>query len=124
MWNRFIPCKSVPVLGLDMATDLVLSGILVVGTVIIHKVDELEIVSLTTLEIVGVVSWSDLDSTSTKRHVDSDRVGNDGDSTAIEWVNDEFTVEVGVSRIIRVDGNGCISKQCLWSSSGDNYLLI
>ena len=109
MWNRFIPCKSVIVLGLDMATDLVLSGILVVGTVIIHEVDELEIVSLTTLEIIGVVSWSDLDSTSTKRHIDSDRIGDDGDSSAIEWVDDEFTVKVSVSRIVRVDGNGGIS---------------
>jgi hypothetical protein len=92
-----------------MATDLVLSGILVVGTVIIHEVNELEIVSLTTLEIVRVMGWSDLDRTGTKRHVDSDRVGDDGDSSAIEWVNDEFTVEVGVSRIIRVNGNGGIS---------------
>jgi len=55
------------------------------------------------------MSWSNLDSTSTKRHVDSDRIGNDGDSSAVEWVNDEFTVKVGVSRIIRVDGNGGIS---------------
>jgi len=55
------------------------------------------------------MSWSDLDSTSTKRHVDSDRVGDDWNSTAIEWVDDEFTVKVGVSRIIWVDGNGGIS---------------
>ena len=55
------------------------------------------------------MSWSDLDSTSTKRHVDSDRIGDDGDSTAIERVNDEFTMKVGVSRIIWVDGNGGIS---------------
>jgi hypothetical protein len=92
-----------------MATDLVLSGILVVGTVIVHKVDEFKVVSLTTLEIVRVMGRSDLDSTSTKRHIDSDRIGNDGDPSAIERVNDEFTVKVSVSRIVRVDGNGCVS---------------
>ena len=96
-------------LDLYQATDLVFSGVLVIGTVIIHKIDELEVVSLTTLEIVGVVSWSDLDSTSTKGHIDSDRVGNDGDSAAIERVNDEFAVEVSVSGIIGMNGNGCIS---------------
>jgi hypothetical protein len=96
-------------MDLDQPTHLVFSRILVVGTVIVHEVNELEVVSLTTLEIVRVVSWGDLDSTSTERHVDSDRVGDDGDPSAIEWVNDEFTVEVGVSRIIRVDGNGGIS---------------
>ena len=93
----------------ERATDLVFTGVLVIGTVIIHKIDEFEVVSLTTLEIVGVVSWSDLDSTSTEGHVDSDRVGDDGDSTAIERVNDVFTVKVGVSRIIRMDGNGRVS---------------
>jgi hypothetical protein len=111
-------------LRLDPPAYLVFSGVLVVSTVVVHKVDELEVVSLTTLEIVGIVSWSDLDSTSTKRHVDSDRVGNDGDSSAVEWVDDEFAVKVGVSGIIWVDGNGGISKQCFWSSSGDNDLLI
>jgi hypothetical protein len=98
------------VLRLVATTHLVFSGVLVVGTVIIHQVDEFEVISLTTLEIVGVMGWSDLNSTSTKRHIDSDRVGDDGDPSSVEWVNDEFAVEVSVSRIIRVDGNGGISK--------------
>jgi hypothetical protein len=109
MWNRFIPYKSVSVLDAELATDLVFSGVLVVCTVIVHEVDEFEVVSLTTLEIVRVVGWGNLDSTSTKRHVDSNGISDDGDSTAIEWVNDEFAVEVSVSRIIGVNGNGGIS---------------
>jgi hypothetical protein len=109
MWNRFIPCKSVSVLDAEHQTDLVFSGVLVVCTVIVHEVDEFEVVSLTTLEIIGVVSWSDLDGTSTERHVDSDGIGDDGDSTAVEWVNDEFAMEVSVSRIIGVNSNGGIS---------------
>jgi hypothetical protein len=55
------------------------------------------------------MGWGNFDSTSTKRHVDSDRVGDDGDPSTVEWVNNEFTVKVGVARIIGVDGNGSIS---------------
>jgi hypothetical protein len=93
----------------DPPTYLVFSRVLVVGSVVVHKVDEFEVISLTTLEIVGVMGWGNLDSTSTKRHVDSDRIGDDGDSSAVERVNDEFAVKVGVSRIVWVHGNGGIS---------------
>lgn len=66
MWNRFIPCKSALAANTDHYTHLVLSGVLVVSTVIIHQIDKLEVVSLTTLEIVRIVRWRDLDSTSTE----------------------------------------------------------
>lgn len=90
-------------------TDLVLAGVLIICTIIIHEVDELEVVSLTALEIVGVMCRCDLDGTSTEGHVDGDRVGDDGDSTAVEWVDNEFTVQVSVSGIVGVNGNGGIS---------------
>ena len=105
-------------------THLVFSGILVIRTVIIHQIDKLEVVSLTTFEIVGIVGWSDFDGSGTEFHIDSNGIGNNGDSTAVEWVNDEFTVEMGVSWVIGVDGDGGISQHCLGSGGGYDNLFV
>jgi hypothetical protein len=105
-------------------THLVLSRILVVGTIIIHQVDEFEVVSLTALEIVRIVGGSDLDGSRTEFHIDRNGVGDNGDSAAVEGVNDKFTVEMGVPRIIGVDSNGGISQHGLGSGRGYNDLLV
>jgi hypothetical protein len=71
---------------------LVLASVLVVCSIIIHQIDELEVISLTTLEIIGIVGWGNFDGSSTELHVDSDGVGDDWDSTSVEWVDNEFAV--------------------------------
>jgi hypothetical protein len=113
-------------------------GIVVVGSIVIHQVDELELVPLTTLEIVGVVRWCDFDRSSSERHIDSNSVGDDRDTASVEGVDDEFTVKVlnrldlygmfhkthSIPRVIRVDGDGGISQHSLRTSGSNNDTLI
>jgi len=79
-----------------LKTDLEpLSGVVVEGSVVVEKVDELEVVPLSTLVIVVVVSRSDLDGSGSEGHVDGDGVGDDGDSSSRdEGVDGELSVEV------------------------------
>lgn len=100
------------------------ASILIVRAIVIHQIDELQVVSLTTLEIVGVVGGRNLDGTGTEFHVDSDGIRDNGDSAAIEGMNDEFAMEVLVSRIIRVNGDGSIAQHCLRTCRGNDDLLV
>ena len=68
------------------------SGIVVERAIVVQDVDKLEIMPDTDFVIVGVVRGSDLDSTSTKRHVDDDVVRYDGDLAIDEGVLDELAV--------------------------------
>lgn len=67
---------------------------MIVRSIVIEQVYEFQIVSFSTFVIVVIVSGSDLDGSGTEGHVDSDGVGDDGESTIEEGVFDEFTVEV------------------------------
>lgn len=71
-----------------------LSGVLVVGTVVVHQVDKLEVVPLSAFVIVGVVSGSDLDGSGSESHVDGDVIGNDGESSVDERVFDVLSDQV------------------------------
>lgn len=71
-----------------------LSGVIVVGSIVVHQIDKLEVVSLSTFVIVRVVSRGDLDGTSSKGHVDGDTIGDDGESSVDERVLDELPNEV------------------------------
>ncbi|KAI3493165.1 hypothetical protein L1887_42182 [Cichorium endivia] len=87
------------VLGLNVAADLLelvddsttrrealhagkVAAVFVEGTVVVEDVDELEVVALADLVIVGVVRRGDLDGTGSELHVDDDGVGDDGDLAA------------------------------------------
>lgn len=93
----------------DALTHVVLASVLIICSIVVHEVDEFEVVSLTTLEIIRVMRRSDLDSSCTELHIDSDTISDDRDSTSVEWVDDVFAVEVGVPRIVGVDSDGGIS---------------
>lgn len=125
MWNRRMPWTVRHRFeGLRCRTHLVLAGVLVVRAIVVHQADELEVVPLSTLKIVRVVRRRDLDSTGTELHINGDAIGDDGNATSVEGVNDEFAVEVRVSRIVWVDGNGGISQHRFRSRRGDDDLLV
>jgi hypothetical protein len=73
---------------------LELSSIVIVGTIVVHEVDELKVVTLSTLVIVRIMSWGDLHGTGTKVHVDGDGVGDDGNAAVDERVHSELAMEV------------------------------
>lgn len=79
-----------------LGTDLEpLSSVVVEGSVVVEKVDKLEVVPLSTFVIVVIVSRSDLDGSGSESHVDGDGVGDDGDSSSRdERVDGELSVEV------------------------------
>jgi hypothetical protein len=78
----------------ERRTHLVLASILIVRAIVIHQVDEFQVVPDGAFEIVRVVSWCNLDGTSTEGHVNGDSVGDDRDPTPVERVNDEFSMQV------------------------------
>lgn len=72
-----------------------LSSVIVERSVVVHDVDELEIMSLSALVIVLVVCRSDLDGSSSEGHVDGDGVGDDWDPTSgNEGVRGELAVQM------------------------------
>jgi hypothetical protein len=71
-----------------------LSGILVVGSVVVHQVDEFQVVPLSTFVVVVIVGRGDLDGTGTESHVDGDGVADDGDSSVDEWMDGKLAVEM------------------------------
>ncbi len=75
-------------------TNLEFARITVVSPIIIHEINELQSVPHPTFEIVRVVSGSDFDSSSPEFHIDSYWIGDDRDSTLVEWVDDEFAVKM------------------------------
>jgi len=79
-----------------LGTDLEpLSSVVVEGSVVVEKIDKLEVVPLSTLVIVVIVSRSDLDGSGSESHVDGDGVGDDGNSSSRdERVDGELSVEV------------------------------
>jgi hypothetical protein len=145
MWKRFIPWNIsswpsesiVPTTALVCQQNrqvrltttrtnihLVLARILVISTVIIHQVDEFQLVAHTTLEIVGIVCGGDLDGTGTERHVDSDGIGNDGYAAAKEGVNGKFAVKVLVSLVVWVNGNGSVTEHGFGTGGGNDDALV
>lgn len=70
------------------------TGIVIVRSVVVHQVDEFQVVPLAAFVIVVVVRRGDLDGTGTKGHVDGDRVADDGDPSVNEGVFGELAVEM------------------------------
>lgn len=121
-----------------------LSGVLIVSSIVVHQIDKLEVVSLPAFVIVRVVSRGDLDGTSSEGHVDGDTIGNDGEPTVDERMLDILSNEVleareimsgygtlaqvikayFVSFVIWVNGDGGVSEQSLQTSGSDNNPLI
>jgi hypothetical protein len=70
------------------------SSVSVERSVVVEDVDEVEFVTLTDFVVVRVVGGGHLDRSSTERHVDGDRVGDDGEAAVEEGVESELAVEV------------------------------
>ena len=94
------------------------------GTIGVEDGDELQVVTLTTFVIVGIMSRGNLHSTGTKLHVNKIGVLNDGDATTVEGVNKELAMQMLVARILGVDGNGGVTQHGFETSRGDGNLLI
>jgi hypothetical protein len=54
-------------------------------SIIVHHLDEGQVMSFPTLVVIVVVSGGDLDSSRTKRHLHH-VIGNNGELTVTEWV--------------------------------------
>ena len=77
------------------------------------------------LPIVGIVGRGDLDSACSKCHVDGFCVAYDGETTVWEeGVAEEFPVEVGVARVVWVDGDGGIAKHGFRTGSGNDDAFV
>jgi hypothetical protein len=103
-WYRLIPYEKTKESVLNRSpqdetnTHLELfSSVLVVCSIIVHQVDELEVVPLSTFVIVRVVSGGNLYGTGSESHVDGDGIGDDGESSVDEGVFDVLANEVLVA---------------------------
>lgn len=110
--------------ALGKQTHLVRSSVLVVCPIIVHQIDELQLIPRSTFEIIGVVCGSNLDSTSAELHVDGDGVGDDRYPPVNKRMDGKFSMEVFPSGIIRMDSDGGITKHGLWSGSGHHDPVI
>jgi hypothetical protein len=99
--HRVILCLDEQISLLKQLDDLIprveslhalekLSSILIEGTVVVHDVDKLEIVSLSDFIIIRIVCRGDLHSSGSEFHVDDDRICHDWDSAVDEWMNGIF----------------------------------
>lgn len=79
------------------------------GTVVVQDVHELELMAHADVIIVQIVGRRDLHRAGTEGHVDDDVVRDDGDAAVEERVLGELAVEVLVSRVVWVHGDGSIA---------------
>ena len=68
--------------------------IIVQRTVVIQNIDKLEIMPYANFIIIGIVCRRDLDGTSSKRHVDDNRIGNDWDTSIKERMDCKFAMQM------------------------------
>jgi len=104
---------------------LVRTTVFVDGTIVIEDIHKLEVGLGSALEIVVIVSGSDLDGTSTEFGIDQFIISDDlHDSTGNERMFKFLSNEVLVSRILGVDGNGGITQHGFNTGGGDDNFLI
>ena len=86
---------------------------------------DLQSVSPAYLPIVGIVRRGDLDGAGSECHIDGFCVAYDGE-TAVweERVAEEFTMQVGVSRVVGVHCDGCIAEHGFWAGGGDDDAFV
>lgn len=101
------------------------ASILVQSTVISEDIDEFEIVLLSALVIVRIVSRGDLHATSTGVHINQLGISDNLHfSVRNEWVNKLFSMEMLVARIIWMNGHSNITKHGLRSCCCDDNFLV
>jgi hypothetical protein len=77
------------------------------------------------LPIVGIVRRGDLDGARSKSHIDRFCVADDGETTVWEErVAQEFAVEVGIARVVGMDGDGGIAEHGFGTGGGDDDAFV
>ena len=89
-----------------------------------RSLDELQIVSLAALEIVGVVGGRELHRTRAEVHVDQDVIADDGDAATVDRVDHVLAVQVGVARVLRVHRHSSVAQHRLETRGGGDDLLV
>ncbi|KAH3665796.1 hypothetical protein OGAPHI_003984 [Ogataea philodendri] len=110
--------------GIESLDTFPLTTVGIQLTIIGEDIDEFQLVSLTGVVIVRVVTRSDLHGTSTKLHVDCLGVGNDWKLSVQEWMLHKLSVEMCVSWIFRVHGNSSVTENGLRTSGSNNQLFV
>ena len=98
--------------GLVTIHSCVFSTLLIDRSIIIHDVDLRKIMTLSYFEIIRVMCRCDLNSTCSEFFIYI-IIRNDWDLTIYKRKDCHLSYDIFVSLIIRVNGDRCISKQCL-----------
>ena len=73
-------------------------------SIVVENIDKFEFVPHSNFVIVRIVRGSHLDGSCTEFHIDSDRIGDDGNPSTENWVNREFAVEMLHTLVSSVSG--------------------
>ena len=98
--------------GLVTIHSCVFSTLLIDRSIIIHDVDLRKIMTLSYFEIIRVMCRCDLNSTCSEFFIYI-IIRNDWDLTVCKRKDRHLSYDIFVSLIIRVNGDCCISEQCL-----------
>mmetsp|Transcript_47441 Transcript_47441/g.122763 ORF Transcript_47441/g.122763 Transcript_47441/m.122763 type:complete len:343 (-) Transcript_47441:330-1358(-) len=101
-----------------------LTALLIHGTVFVQNVDKLEVVSLSTVVIVWIMSRCDLHTSSTELHVYKLSIKNDRNLLSSKWMDYMLAVVSLVARIFGMDSNGSVSKHGLKTSGSNNEFIL
>ena len=101
---------------------LELARIAVHGAVVIGDADDLQIVALAHLKVVGVVSGGHLHRAGAELHVHI-IVGHHGDLPVHQRQNDLFAHQIGVALVVGVHGHAGIAQHGLGASGRHDYTL-
>ena len=149
-WNRFIPfsrhyINKIHRYPWNKDTHLEFRpSIRIKCSIVIHNIDELQLMAHADFIIVRIVCRCDLHSTSSELHVDGLAIRDNGHESVDERVASKFAVEMlnsepchptvnspgknrstdFISRVIRMDSNCCITKHGLRTCCrNDNFLI-
>mmetsp|Transcript_13532 Transcript_13532/g.32654 ORF Transcript_13532/g.32654 Transcript_13532/m.32654 type:complete len:200 (+) Transcript_13532:2488-3087(+) len=86
--------------------------------------NKFQIMSLSTLVIIWIMGGCNLNSSRTKVHVDQIGIRNNGNLASAEGMNDLFAMQMLVTWIFGVNGNGSISQHGFQTCRGDNQLFV
>ncbi|EKD83109.1 MAG: hypothetical protein ACD_39C00886G0003 [uncultured bacterium] len=89
----------------------------------IHYDDLFEVVAPPHLEIVGIVSRSNLNRAGTKRLID-EIVYQNWYFAVDEWQHEGFADKIGIALVVRIDRNGNVTKHGFWSGCSYNHVTL
>ena len=99
-------------------------AVLVDAAVVADHVDELQVMAVSALEIVGIVRRRDLHRSRSEVHVHQNGVRDDRDASPIDRVDHVLSVQVLVARIVGVHRHGRIAQHRLQTRRRHHDLLV